>query len=643
MKWEYAENGFWELEDQGKRLLKAYAFGETPDGRRVDTRQAVLTEVRQNDDTLELLFSGEEGIDLTERLGVTETGMAWGQCCITERNGETIESRLLKPFVISAPEEKGGKETVSIWKDLWMKMLTVPYDNTMWLRYEALPLKAGRKSYEVTALYSEETREGIVLGALDFDVWKNGLVCSATDANTIEARSGIADEGTHDTVSHGLVRGTQILSSRFGILYGADYRRLLEKYGDELAGERAPLKWEHGVPFGFNSWAGLAFKLDERRYEESGEFIRRELMPEGYQNKGTTYINLDAGWSVMGEEQLIEQARRLHGCGQKAGIYDTPFAFFGRDTEAEIPGAPGHTMGEILLKDEKGRFLARVDGAIPYDVTHPLWKKMTEQKFANFVKWDYDYVKVDFMSHGGMEGCHYDKTVMTGRQAINQGYVFLNELLDEEKIGRPFFISLSIAPVFPYGYGHARRVSCDAFGTAQDVEYELNSQTYGWWLNGRLYQYNDPDHIVLLKSFGMERDSTEGEAKARYTSAVIGGTVMMLSDDYERPEARKRAHQFACNREVNELAASQTVFAPVESAQSSASAWYTAEWKGKHYIAAFHWTEKEEVLFLNLKRAGLDGKKSYRDLWSGAEFFGETEILQWRAEGCDALLLEEIG
>lgn len=642
MKWEYAENGFWELEDQGKRILKAYACGETPDGRRVDTRQAVLTDVRQAGNSLELFFKGEEGIDLTERLGVTETGMAWAQCGISERDGKTIESRLLKPLVVSAPGEKSGKAAVSIWKDLWMKMLTVPYDNTMWLRYEALPLKAGRKSYEVTALYSEETREGIVLGALDFDVWKNGLVCSATDANTIEVRSGIADEGTHDTVSHGLVRGTQILSSRFGILYGADYRRLLEKYGDELAGERAPLKWEHGVPFGFNSWAGLAFNLNERRYEGSGEFIRKELMPEGYQNKGTTYINLDAGWNVMGEARLIEQARRLHGCGQKAGIYDAPFAFFGTDTGAEIPGVPGHRMEEILLKDEKGRFLARVDGAIPYDVTHPIWKKMTEQKFANFVKWDYDYVKVDFMSHGGMEGCHYDKTVMTGRQAIAQGYTFLNGLLAEERIGRPFFISLSIAPVFPYGYGHARRISCDAFGTAQDVEYELNSQTYGWWMNGRLYQYNDPDHIVLLKSFGMEKDSTEGEAKARYTSAAIGGTVMMLSDDYERPEARKRARQFACNREVNELAASQTAFIPVESAQSSASAWYTAEWNGKCYIAAFHWTEKKELLSLDMERAGLDEKKRYRDLWSGTEFAGEQGILKWMAEGCDALLLKEI-
>ena len=202
-------------------------------------------------------------------------------------------------------------------------------------------------------------------------------------------------------------------------------------------------------------------------------------------------------------------------------------------------------------------------------------------------------------------------------------------------------VSLSIAPVFPYGFGHARRISCDAFGTAQDVEYELNAQTYGWWLNGRLYQYNDPDHIVLLRSFGMERDSTEGEAKARYTTAVIGGTVMMLSDDYENPNARERAKKFAGNRAINQIAASQVAFTPVESAQSSASAAYTAAIGGKRYIALFHWNSKKETVTLCAERAGLRRQAVYTDLWSGKTYINKNGKLRWDVAGCDALLLME--
>jgi len=33
------------------------------------------------------------------------------------------------------------------------------------------------------------------------------------------------------------------------------------------------------------------------------------------------------------------------------------------------------------------------------------------------------------MTHGGMEGCHYDSSVRTGRQAITAGYVFIEEYL----------------------------------------------------------------------------------------------------------------------------------------------------------------------------------------------------------------------
>ena len=644
VRWNYTGNGFWELDAEGKTILKAYAYGESSDGRRVDSRTAELTLDAWDMDTNQMIlrFSGNEGLALVERLSVSSDGLAVADCELRNVTmQEVVETRLLAPLVFSAPDIKERGARPAVWSDMWKKMLSIPYDNTMWQRWEAIPLQAGRMSCEATVLYSEKSREGILVGALDFDRWKNGIVCSATDAGTIEARSGVANERTHDTQPHGVLTGKGVSSARFGILYGGDYRKLLETYGDLLKAERSPMEWEHGVPFGFNSWAGLAFRLDEERYESSGDFLRNELMPEDYQNQGTTYVNLDAGWNAMSVEQLTAQVDRLHQAGQKAGIYEVPFAFFGQNVEEEIPELPGHCYAEILQRDDRGRFLPRVDGAIPYDVTHPLWQQMMECRIDSFIKWGFDYIKLDFMSHGGMEGSHYDTAVTTGRQAINRGYDFLTKLLDQERIGRPFFVSLSIAPVFPYGCGHARRISCDAFGTAQDVEYELNAQTYGWWMSGRLYQYNDPDHIVLLRSFCMDRDSTEGEARARYTTAVIGGTVMMLSDDYENPEARARARKFAGNRAINQIAASQVAFTPVESAQSSASNAYTATIGGKQYIALFHWNSEKETVKLYTARAGLRKQAVYRDLWSGKTCIEKNGVLRWDVSGCDALLLME--
>ena len=36
--------------------------------------------------------------------------------------------------------------------------------------------------------------------------------------------------------------------------------------------------------------------------------------------------------------------------GRKPGIYDAPYVFAGEDAGRKIPGAPGHTYEEILLR-----------------------------------------------------------------------------------------------------------------------------------------------------------------------------------------------------------------------------------------------------------------------------------------------------
>ena len=95
---------------------------------------------------------------------------------------------------------------------------------------------------------------------------------------------------------------------------------------------------------------------------------------------------------------------------------------------------------------------------------------------------------MDFMAHGAVEGIYYDKNITTGIAAYNFGMGQINEILADELEKQDFFISLSIAPVFPGQYAHGRRVSCDAFGTIDWTEYMLNSLSYGWWLNENVCQ-----------------------------------------------------------------------------------------------------------------------------------------------------------
>lgn len=633
LEWCYNEN----------KIIEFYAEAICEDGSIIDSRLSTCIEVTEKEEQMTLNFKYGDFV-LKEIIEIQEDECISVQCELENTSGKQIHMRQVKPIIAKAPDSNSP----AFLRSLWTKMLLVPYDNTMWVRYEAVPLRPGRISYDVTAVLNEGTREGIVIGAADFDLWKNAIICSGSDARVMEVVCGIADRGTHDACLHGIVRGKKIISSKFFVLYGKDYRELLESYADKIKANQPPLQWQEGVPFGWNSWSGLAFRLNADYYKEAGKFLREELMLEGYENRGTTYINFDAGWNSIQEEGIKHLVEQLHENGQKAGIYAAPFAWFGRDGEEEILGVTGHCYKEILLKDEKNNFLPRVDGAIPMDVTHPIWKEHMRYQLRKFVEWGFDYVKLDFLSHGGMEGMHYNSECMTGRQAIIEGYSLITEELSPNRIGRPFFISLSIAPLFPHGFGHARRFSCDAFGLAEDTEYVLNALTYAWWQSGRLYAYNDPDHISLYRSFCADRASLLGEARARYTASVISGTVMMLSDDYGMGnledeavnKAKERARKLVSSREINRIAQLGRSFRPVYVAGTSASKVYSLEYEDEYYIAAFHWQPEKEEMELDLKAMGIEGVECARELWRKEKVEVKNHKIKWLFEGCDSIILK---
>lgn len=633
--WEAAENGYFNLLEDGKPVLSAYAYAYHADGHRVETRNAELISTENEDGKLKLKYQAKNGLVLTEVLELGYDG-AIASCALSDSEGKEIETRRLVPLAYNG----GGNEGLTWWDSLFTHTLLLPYDNDFWLRFHAEPMHAGSQSYDMTVTYNPKSRDGLLVGALDFDTWKNGIAITPFATRILEARSGVADDGTHDSQPHGTLIGTSVSSARFFIKHGADYRVLLEDYGKVYRTVNPPLEWNYGVPFGFNAWGGLGVNMTNEKYDITAKFMR-ELSENGFGN-GTTYTNLDGGWQRTDEAEMLKIKDEIHAAGHKTGIYDGPFcqhlqpAFIKGDLE----GCPGHKHEEYLLRDEHGELLPAVDGMYQIDVTHPLWKQHMAWKLDRFIEWGYDYVKVDFLSHGATEGVRYDKSVRTGRQAVKKGYEFIRDYLAEKKLGRPFFISTSIAPIFPGGYGHARRFCCDSFGSSEDIEYILNAQTYGWWMNGNVYAFNDPDHTVLYQSAWMKQPMTIGMARARYTASSIAGTVMLLSDDYTNEAARERTKMFACNKEVNKVAASRVAFRPVDENGASAAHFYTGTVDGEQYVAVFSWAMEPETLTVTCERAGIE-PGIYRDLWTGTLYNAEKGELTWTAQECNAVLLKK--
>jgi alpha-galactosidase len=514
-----------------------------------------------------------------------------------------------------------GANNVQIGEGKEPRFLHVPFDNDMWFRYASTPLsgmKVGDRysSEEVTAIYDNATRQGLVLGSITHDVWKTAIDLHVANGqlNDLDIYGGISSPtgvrtDTHDSVPHGLVRGEHVSSPRIFIGSFSDWRDGLEAYGAANAEIHPPLRWPSGVPMGWNSWAAYGTHINYQRYLGSAAFVRDTLVPEGFGRNGVVYINLDAFWSALDAPQLadaVANIKAMQGADDvhfEPGIYWTPFAYWSDDLDTYVEGTGmKYRYRDILLKAPDGSLLPKVDGGRPIDPSHPGAKARTAFFIGEFKRMGFRYLKLDFLSHGGLEGAHYDPEIQTGIEAYNLG---MKQIVDEN--AGQMFLSLSIAPLFPSGYGHARRLSCDTKGHIgggdQSTEYMLNSLTYGWWTDKNLY-ITDPDHVVLGEKADLGARNV-AEAKSRLLSAIISGGMILdssrLADD---PQAQTLAKAVYSNRNLFAVASQGKVFRPIEgdTGDKAANVFVRASEEG-FYVAVFNYDDKQpETIHLPLER-----------------------------------------
>lgn len=370
--------------------------------------------------------------------------------------------------------------------------------------------------------------------------------------------------------------------------------------------------------------------LDYDLYTATSDFLKNEVQPLGFENEETLYINFDAFWDNFTPEEMKNALDRVQQNGHRAGTYWTPFAFWGGPDQfgQAVEGTNGkYTYADILLRDSEGEILPDVDGGLAIDPTHPGNLQRIDWFTNKFISEGFEYIKLDFLAHGSLEGQHHNSGITTGIAAYHYGMSYLQHKLSPEVIGRPFFINLSIAPLFPYAFAHSRRISCDVFGTLADTEYLLNSLTHGWWMSNTLYRYNDPDHSVLYKSFNQEATGWH-EGRSRLTASVIAGTVLLLGDDFRKEEAAERAKEWLGNKEILNVARMGKTFRPVESdfGKLSSDVFVLESPEEKSfYLAVFNFDSAQAAeKSISLERAGLNANALYnvQDLWEGSQ--GET-------------------
>jgi hypothetical protein len=536
-----------------------------------------------------------------------------------EIDGASAGSSEMSPLVVN---QAGAVDTGSYTDP---RFLVVPYDNNAYYNYNAeTPNGLSDTGYEVGAFYDNTSRNGLVVGSVTHDTWKTGIQFTG-NANKLDflwAYGGA--NSTEDQLPQSAVSGAKILSPVVMVGYYDDWRQGMEDFANTNAQYAPMLTWTGPAPMGWNSWGKIQNNLSYTNATAVEDYFHTQL--PNYNNNGVVYINLDNYWTNLTDSQLQSFVTHAHSQGQKAGIYWTPFIIWNwTDLTTAVDGAPNYKFGDIVMKYSNGTPMGAVDSAWGADPTHPGTQQRIDYYINKFKTIGFDYIKLDFLIHGALEGgsnngVFYDTTIHTGTQAYSQA---MNRLYTD--VGTSMLIDESIAPLFPYQYAHTRRVAGDTYGSIEDTKREMASASYGWWMAGRIYNWNDPDEMLLE---GTETPSggttpvpfTANENKSRVTSGAIAG-FMLNGDDVTDAGAPPLVQTWLTNTSINGLPALGLNFRPVEGNTGTAPVnVLVAQQSNVYYVAVFNYDIANPLnTTIDLGRAGLNSSTAYSvtDLWTG--------------------------
>lgn len=511
----------------------------------------------------------------------------------------------------------------------------IPFDNDMWVEpafYGVRKLGPATYSYEVGVFYDAATNAGIVAGSVEHDTWKTGIAISAQQASVMgfEVFGGIADTLTRDVEAHGTVSGANVKSPLIFVGYYSDWRDGLKAYGTANTDIAAPKASAADVPFGYNSWGVLQDKVSFSDMITISNYISEHLQDAWSEDGAAVYVNIDSFWDFIVHNDpdcglTLDEALRAfveccHKNGQKAGIYFTPFTAWHSSEEAlknaRVEGTKYTYYAAALKKSDGSGLYGKLDGGYALDPTHPATIQRFTDKLNYFIDLGFEYVKLDFMTHGAVEGRHYDESVTTGIQAYNYGMAKILEICRGK-----LYVNLSIAPLFPYQYADGRRISCDAFASLDNTKHVLSYLTACFW-EGAIYPYPDPDHLVV---WGTDGNVTDGEARCRVTAGAISGTSFLVGDDLTdiQPGSAKEQRILSMfgNKGVISVAKLGRMFTPLEVLPGERCAetyWYSDG--SSLYLAVFNFdTDTRDYCFsLTDKLPDGDGY-TVSELWRNTE------------------------
>ncbi len=302
------------------------------------------------------------------------------------------------------------------------RFLVIPFYNNAYYNYNAETSNGiTDTSYEVGAFYDNTSRNGLVIGSVTHDPWKTAIVVAGDSNNKLDFLWAYAGANSPwDQLPHAFVKGKQDRVTPRDDRYYNDRCDGMEDFANTNAQCSPMLAWNRPAPLGWNSWGKIQSNLSATNVTQVADYFHTRL--PGFNNQRVQHINLDNYWSNLSDTEL--QTFVSHG-------------------------APDYKFNDIILKNPDGTPMGAVDSAYGVDPTHPGTKERIDYYINEFKTMGFDFLKLDFLSYGTLEGgsnngTYYDTNVQTGTQAYNEGMKYI-----DQDVGSSMLIDESISPPLP--------------------------------------------------------------------------------------------------------------------------------------------------------------------------------------------------
>ncbi|MBJ2125365.1 T9SS type A sorting domain-containing protein [Flavobacterium sp. IB48] len=496
----------------------------------------------------------------------------------------------------------------------------VPYDNDAWIRYNAYTLNsADFTASEVTNIYNNTNRKGLVIGSLEHTKWKTGVTVSGGGSSSayVSVIAGWTKQDvTRDARGHGWVNVGQTSCPSPKVMINAtdDWRTGFEEFAQANAAMQPKyiFDWTAPKPIGWNSWGAMQTNINLTKAKAVVDFFHNDC-PAFKTQDNALYIDLDSYWDNMSDAELAQFVTYAKSKGYKAGIYWAPFVDWGKYNR-QVEGS-SYTYNQCWTK-VNGNPL-ELDGAYAMDPTSPGTKARIHYFINRFKTAGFEMIKIDFLTHASIEADSFaNNQLHTGMEAYQEGMKYL---IDE--IGGTMLVQAAISPNLATGpFAHVRRIACDAYTNINETDYTLNSTTYGWWQN-QIYDYIDADHIV----FGT---ASIGQNRARLLSSVVTGTVIAGDDFSVAGQWKTTAQSLLQNNDVMNVARNEMHFIPADGNTGyNAANVFSATYNNVTYVAVFNYGNTTMTNNISFSRLGLgSGNYTVKELYSGATSTAQSTL-----------------